>query len=165
MAVLPNYDLQTLFDLREKQKKDAEEVYAKAQQIAAQAKVKLKEMEVELVKMDQFRNAKRLEYGNSIQKQVMTIEKIEVNNKHLEMLENKAKNFTLEIAQQKNVVLQAETIAADELKKVLKATQEFKTLEKHKEKWLKKAQDIQTKKDEDTADDISQAQHFAKMKE
>ena len=165
MASLPAYELQTLFDLREKQKKDAEELYAKAQQLAIQAKAKQKEMEAELVKMNQFRDAKRLEYGNSMQKQVMTIEKIEINNNHLEMLEDKAENFVLEIDQQKNVVIQAEAAAAEELKKVLKATQDFKTLEKHKEKWLKKVQGIQTKKDEDTADDISQAQYFAKMKE
>ncbi|MDA0712673.1 MAG: hypothetical protein O2897_01630, partial [bacterium] len=146
MASLPAYELQTLFDLREKQKKDAEELYAKAQQLAIQAKAKQKEMEAELVKMNQFRDAKRLEYGNSMQKQVMTIEKIEINNNHLEMLEDKAENFVLEIDQQKNVVIQAEAAAAEELKKVLKATQDFKTLEKHKEKWLKKVQGIQTKK-------------------
>jgi len=165
MATLPKYDLQTLFDMREQKKKETEDTYAEAQKKLAAEDKKLKNMQKQLEDMKTLRTAKKIEYTNAMQKEVMTIEKIDINNRHLEMLEKKEEAFKLEIEKQKEMVAQAKKASSEALKIMLKATQDFKSLEKHKEKWLKEVKKAIAKKESDAADEISQAQYFSRMKE
>lgn len=165
MAPLPEYRLQTLFNIRERSKKAAEDVYAKAQKKVAAAESQLSTMQETLEAMKTTKDEKRLEYANAMQKEIMTIEKIDINNLHLKMLVEKEAAFEVEINKQIAVVAQLKKIAKDALDKMLVATQEFKALEKHKEQWLKEVKKGIEKKEDEEGDEISQAQYFSRMKE
>ncbi len=165
MAQLPEYKLQTLFNIRERSKKAAEDAYAKEQKKVAAAENQLKTMQKTLEAMKASRDQKRLEYADAMQKEVMTIEKIDINNRYLEMLVEKEAAYEVEINKQIAVVLQAKKIAKEALDKMLVATQEFKTLEKHREQWLKEVKKGIEKKEDEEGDEISQAQYFSRMKE
>jgi YscO-like protein len=165
MAQLPEYKLQILFNMRERSKKDAEDAYAKEQKKVATAENKLKTMQKTLEEMKATRDQKRVEYANAMQKERMTIEKIEINNRHLEMLVEKENTYEIEINKQVAVVEQAKKVAKEALDKMLKATQEFKALEKHRENWLKEVKVEIEKKENDAGDEISQAQYFSRTKE
>ena len=165
MAKLPEYNLQTLFNMRERTKKETEDAYAQEQKKVAAEEGKLKTMQETLEKMKMTRDEKRMEYANAMQKEMLTIEKIDVNNRHLDMLVQKEAAYEIEINKQISVVEQVKKIAKEALEKMLTATQEFKALEKHREQWLKEVKKEIEKKEDEAVDEISQAQYFSRMKE
>ncbi len=165
MAKLPEYKLQTLFNMRERTKKEKEDAYAQEQKKVAAEEGKLKTMQETLEKMKTTRDEKRMEYANAMQKEMLTIEKIAVNNRHLDMLVQKEAAYEIEINKQLSVVEQVKKIAKEALEKMLTATQEFKALEKHREQWLKEVKKEIEKKEDEAVDEISQAQYFSRMKE
>jgi flagellar biosynthesis chaperone FliJ len=162
MARLPDYRLQALYDMRERAKKDAEDAYAKEQQKVAAEEKKLKEMEDTLEQMKTTREQKRTEYADAMRNEMLNIEKIQINNRHIDMLKEKEVAFIAEIAKQEDTVQKAKDAAEEAKQKMLKATQDFKALEKHREKWLKGVKNAMEQKEEGEVEDISQAQYFAR---
>ena len=71
----------------------------------------------------------------------------------------------MKIEDQKQVLAQAEEVTKEALQAMLKATQEYKAIEKHKANFEKAEKIKIAKAQEDEADDISQAKYFAKLKE
>ncbi len=165
MAAFPRYRLQALFDLRERAKKEAEEFYAKEKQRAEQEEKTLAQMEHRLLEMKAFRAKKNLEYAEQLRSQISTVDKITVNEAHLKSLKAKEESHAVQIDQQKLVVQRAQNDLKIAMARLTKATQEFKALEKHKEKWLKEVKKQMERKEEEAAEDISQAQYFQQSKE
>lgn len=163
MAKLPAYRLQVLFDIREKEKKAKEEAYAakKAQVIAEQKK--LDEMKQKLRDMIAFREDKKREYVDKMRSGELTIGQITGNDRHIEKLKQQENAYQVEINRQMERVADAERECAAALDEMVKANQEFKALEKHKEKWVKGVKKEQLAKEEDAAEDIAQAQYFARL--
>jgi hypothetical protein len=69
----------------------------------------------------------------------------------------------VEIDRQQERVAEAERVAAEAMEVVVKCTQDFKALEKHKEKWAKQVKKEMLLKEEMAAEDIAQAQYFQKL--
>lgn len=159
------YPLQTLFEIRERAKKDSEEAYAKEKQKLDEAEKKLKQMQEQLVQMKAARAQKRAEYFQAMVSQTVKIEAIKFGERYLEMLLEKEQAFTLEIAEQEKVVQEAKVRVKTALDAMTKATEEYKVLEKHKEKWTAKQKKIRERKEESESDDVTQARYNVQSKE
>lgn len=165
MPKLPPYRLQALFDIREKAKKEAEEAYAEKKKAVAEQEKILDEMKQTLREMIQKREEKKAEYAEKMRSGQLNITQIQANDRHIERLKHEEQAYQVEIQRQEERVREAEAEAEKAMEAMLKATQEFKALEKHKEKWLKQVRREQMLKEEDAAEDIAQAQYFQRLLE
>ncbi len=164
MTNLSAYPIATLFDLREKSKKEAEDAYARAKQIENNEKKKLNDMQKQLHDMQTLRVDKREEYTHESQTKLLNIDEIQVRNRHIEKLLYDEKEFEKNVAAQKDTTDKATIAAEAAMQTVLQTTQDYKVLEKHREKWLKEQKKIEQNKEEAAADDIAQAQFFSRHK-
>ena len=108
MAKKPQYRLQTLFDIREKEKKTAEDAYAQKKRQVIEAENTLKEMQNKHAEMISFREAKKLEYAEKIREGGMKINEINANDRHIARLKEEEVAYLGEIDKQKEVVKAAE---------------------------------------------------------
>lgn len=163
MAKGPAYRLQVLFEMREKKKKEAEEAYAEKKKLVVIEQKKLDEMRNKLKEMVQLRIDKKAEYADRTRKGEYTVNQIQQNDRHIERLKQQEAAYQVEIDRQQERVQEAERIAAEAMEVVVKCTQDFKALEKHKEKWAKQVKKEMLLKEEMAAEDIAQAQYFQKL--
>lgn len=165
MAKKSDYRLQVLFEIREKEKEEAEKVYAKKMALVQKEKKKHDAMKEELREMGRTRAAKKQEYSDKMAAGELNITQINGNDRHIERLKQQEQAFSVEIRRQLEVVHEAEAVAEEAKEAMLKANQDYKALEKHKEKWAKKVKREHDMKEADEAEDIAQAQYFKRLKE
>ena len=165
MAKGPAYRLQVVFEMREKNKKEMEEVYAEKKKAVAAEQQKLDEMRNHLKEMIASRQEKRADYAERTRRGEYTINQIQANDRHINRLKQQEAAYQVEIDRQQERVRETERIADDALQEVVKATQDFKALEKHKEKWQKQVKRELMMKEEEQVEDIAQAQYFKRLLE
>jgi hypothetical protein len=165
MAKGAAYRLQVLFEMREKAKTEAEEVYAEKKKLVIVEMKKMDEMREHLKGMVQKRQDKRTEYAERTRQGEYTINQIQANDRHIEKMKQQEAAYQVEIDRQQERIEEAERVAAEAMELVVKATQDFKALEKHKEKWQKQVKREAMLKEEDAVEDIAQAQYFKKLLE
>lgn len=165
MAKQPNYRLQTLFDIREKEKNQAEDFYAQKKKAEHEEQAKLESMKQKHADMIQFREDKKIEYADKIRAGGMNINQINAGDRHIARLKEEEVAYLGEIDKQKEALKKAQREAQDAMDLMLEATKAFKALEKHKEKWQKEVKREQRLKEEDAMDDVAQAQYFAQLNE
>lgn len=157
------YDLKTLYDIRERAKDQAEEVYAKTKAAENAERQKLDFMREKLVEMTYQRKNMSEIYSESTEDGHLNVEDIQKNYLHIDKMKADEESFELEINGQENILAEAEKATKKSLNEMNEKEQEYKAIEKHKEKWLKAQKAIAQKKEEDIADDITQAKYFKKM--
>lgn len=160
MALKNYYRLQTLFDIKKRAKEAAESTYGWAQQAVAAETKKLNEMNERLQELKQVKMATRERYLVEIQGANLAIKHIHCQNIYLAKLDFGIEKYSKEVADQKQKLDDAEQHAADSLESMIFATCEFKTIEKHKEKWAKVERHKILRVEEDSVDEISQTQYF-----
>jgi hypothetical protein len=165
MAKGPAYRLQVLFEMREKAKIEAEEVYAEKKKLVIIEQKKLEEMREHLKGLVQKRQDKKAEYAERTRRGEYTIAQIQGNDRHIEKMKQQEAAYQVEIDRQQERLQEAERVAAEAMELVVKATQDYKALEKHKEKWAKAVKREAMLKEEDQVEDIAQAQYFKKLLE
>ena len=165
MPKQPDYRLQVLFNIREKEKEEAEEVYAEKKRAVVEQEQIRDEMKQKLQDMVAMREAKKLEYAEKMRTGELKITQIQANDRHIERLKHQEQAFQVEISRQEERVHEAQAVADEAMQEMLKATQEFKALEKHKEKWAKQVKREIALKEENTLEDIAQAQYFKRILE
>ena len=165
MAKKPQYRLQTLFDIREKEKKQQKMFTLKKKRKVLEEEQTLKEMQDKHAEMIAMRGAKKLEYAEKIREGGMKINEINANDRHIARLKEEEVAYLGEIDKQKEAVKLAEKAAQQAMDDMLEATKSFKALEKHKEKWQKEVKREQMLKEEDALEDVAQAQYFAQLKQ
>lgn len=163
MAKGPAYRLQVLFEMREKAKEAAEEVYAEKKKLVAVEQKKLEEMKNHLKEMIQKRQDRKADYAERTRRGEYTINQIQANDRHIEKMKQQEAAYQIEIDRQQERVVEAERVADEAMQLLVKATQEFKALEKHKEKWQKQVKRELMMKEEEAVEDIAQAQYFKKL--
>jgi hypothetical protein len=163
MAKGPAYRLQVLFEMREKAKDQAEEVYAEKKKLVVVEQKKLAEMKDELKAMVQRRQDRKADYAERTRRGEYTINQIQANDRHIEKMKQQEAAYQVEIDRQQERVVEAERVADEAMQLLVKATQEFKALEKHKEKWQKQVRRELMMKEEETVEDIAQAQYFQRL--
>ena len=165
MPKQPDYRLQVLFHIREKEKEQAEELYAEKKRAVVEQEQIRDEMKQKLRDMVSMREAKKLEYAEKMRTGELKITQIQANDRHIERLKHQEQAFQVEISRQEERVQEAQAVADEAMQEMLKATQEFKALEKHKEKWAKQVKREQAIKEENALEDIAQAQYFKRILE
>lgn len=165
MAKTPAYRLQVLFEMREKKKKEAEELYAAKKKKVLEEQKKLDEMKQTLKGMVQHRQDKKREYAERTRAGEYTVSQITANDRHVERLKQQEQAYQVEIDRQAERVQEAERVAQEAMDALVKATQDHKALEKHKDKWLKAVKREAAMKEELQVEDIAQAQYFQKLLE
>jgi flagellar biosynthesis chaperone FliJ len=157
------YPLQTLFELREKAKKETEEAFAKAKQKHDAAKQKLQTMQTDLENMIAARKGKQHEYAEGLRQKETQVKTAQVQQQHVKSLMKQEEDQKEAIEKQRDVVSQEREKMKHAQKIMITASQEYKALEKHKEKWqLEKKKRIENKL-EIQADELAQSQ-FLKSK-
>ncbi len=163
MAKGPAYRLQVLFEMREKAKVAAEEVYAEKKKLVAIELKKLDEMKNHLKEMIQKRQDRKSDYSERTRRGEYTINQIQANDRHIEKMKQQEAAYQVEIDRQQERVVEAERVVDEAMQLLIRATQEFKALEKHKEKWQKVVKRELMMKEEEAVEDIAQAQYFKKL--
>ncbi len=163
MAKGPAYRLQVLFEMREKSKLEAEEVYAEKKKLVIIEQKKLDEMKQTLKDMVQARQDRKADYAERTRRGEYTIAQIQGNDRHIEKLKQKEAAYQVEIDRQQERLVEAERVVDEAMALVVRATQDFKALEKHKEKWQKQVKRELAMKEEEQVEDIAQAQYFKKL--
>ena len=163
MAKGPAYRLQVLFEMREKAKLEAEELYAEKKKLVIVEQKKLEEMKQTLKDMVQRRQDRKADYAERTRRGEYTIAQIQGNDRHIEKMKQQEAAYQVEIDRQQERLIEAERVAEEAMALVVKATQDFKALEKHKEKWQKAVKRELAMKEEEQVEDIAQAQYFKKL--
>src|SRR5688572_21868707 len=149
MAKGPAYRLQVLFEMREKAKEAAEEVYAEKKELVVVEQKKLEEMKNHLKEMIQKRQERKADYSERTRRGEYTVNQIQANDRHIEKMKAQEAAYQVEIDRQQERVVEAERVAEEAMALLVKATQDFKALEKHKEKWQKAVKREMMMKEED----------------
>jgi hypothetical protein len=163
MAKGPAYRLQVLFEMREKAKLEAEELYAEKKKLVAVEQKKLDDMKQTLKDMVQKRADRKAEYAERTRRGEYTVNQIQGNDRHIDKMKQQEAAYQVEIDRQQERVVEAERVAEEAMALVVKATQDYKALEKHKEKWAKQVKRELMMKEEEAVEDIAQAQYFKKL--
>lgn len=153
---LPKYRLQTLFDMRERAKKDAEDQYAAEQKKLQDEQKKLQECHEEKQRRIQARLARRNELTQKMREGQMTVQTIQDEYRYLDKMAQDIKVMDDVIYRQQQAVINQEIEVDNAKQVVIEKSRDFKALEKHKEKWEKEVKRERQKKEEDKAEDIAQ---------
>ena len=97
MARSPAYRLQVLFEMREKKKKEAEEIYAEKKRKVAEEQKKLDEMRQKLKEMVAMRQTKKADYAERTRMGEFTVSQIQGNDRHIERLRQTEAAYQVDI--------------------------------------------------------------------
>ncbi|MBI2083114.1 MAG: hypothetical protein HYT76_06050 [Deltaproteobacteria bacterium] len=163
MKISLKYRLQPLLEIKERAKKKAEILLAKAMARLEEEKKRLKKLEEE--KQEIIR--KRKEIRRHLHEHVCTGQaKVKESNfgiNFLKRLEEEEKQKDQQIEQQKQVILDCETQVKRARREYIDAARELKVMQKHKELWRKKLQLFLSRKEEDEMDELGNIIHQGRI--
>lgn len=165
MAKKPDYRLQVLFQIREKAKGEAEELYALRQRELAEQEKILADMKTNLKGMEAARRERKREYAEKLAAGELKITQVTANDRHIDRMKQEELAYSVDIQRQKELLAEFEERVEEAKEAMLQATQDFKALEKHKENWSTEVKRELQLKEEEAVEDISQAQYFKRMKD
>ncbi len=156
MAKQPEYRLQVLLEMRQRKKEEAEKGLGAALAAHKAELDKQQQMEAELARMVQKREQRKREYSEKAMRGAMSARDVAGAQTYLERLEEQEDVQKGAIEAQKGVVAERQREVDAARAALVKATQELKALEKHKEKfvddWKKEVQ----AKEEEVMDELAQ---------
>ena len=126
---------------------------------------KLREMELELERMIQEREAKRREYSEKAMRGEMGPQAVISSNIFIDRLKEKEALQEDAIHQQHDVIRQREDAVDAAREDLILASQELKALEKHKEKWAKEIKAERMRKQQENQDEVAQTLFLRRNKE
>ncbi|MBI5508836.1 MAG: hypothetical protein HY903_08795 [Deltaproteobacteria bacterium] len=156
MAVKPEYRLAALLKIRERKKEAAEHYLAECMKKLKAEVDRLKQMEEELERMIARRKAKAREYAEKTMRGEMSAQDAVSANLFIDRLKELEEAQKNAIEGQKAVVAQREEDVKGARSDLVKAEQELKALEKHKEKWLEQVKKEAEAKQEEIQDEVAQ---------
>lgn len=153
---MPPYRLQVLLDMRKRAEEEAKENFARAMQALREQERILLEMETELERMIEDRKRRRKEYADKLASGEMKITDQSAANRFIERMKEKEQEQRGRIDGQRENVREAEKQLKRMQDALVKATQDLKALEKHKENWQTEVKKERQVKEEDMLDEIAQ---------
>lgn len=152
---MPPYRLQTLIEMRERAKKEAEQAFSDAVKALEKQRAELTRMEQELVTRKAERKQKVMAYLQQIMaKGNAGVSGFNQMNRYEERLKDEEAQLALEIERQKEVVRNAEKRVEQCRYVMAEAAKELKAIEKHKEKWAKQLKEERDKREEMSQEEI-----------
>jgi flagellar export protein FliJ len=156
MAKKPEYRLQTLLEMRQRKKDEAEKILGEALAAHKLELERQKQLELELARMEARREQKRREYAEKSMRGEMAAQDVIGANTFIKRLLEQEEMQKSAIEAQKAVVEYKKKALDAARQAVVTATQELKALEKHKEKLLEEWKKEQQTKEEETMDELAQ---------
>jgi flagellar export protein FliJ len=152
---MPPYRLQTLIEMRERAKKEAEQAFSDAVKALEKQRAELARMEQELVTRKAERKQKVLAHLQQIMaKGNAGVSGFNQMNRYEERLKDEEAQLALEIERQKENVKNAEKRVEQCRYVMAEAAKELKAIEKHKEKWAKQLKEERDKREEMSQEEI-----------
>lgn len=148
---MPAYRLQTLLEIRERAKEQAEQAFAQAMQALVQEREKQQEMEADLERRKAERKEKVMAYLQEVMKKGVGAGGLNMMNRFEERLKDEEAQLALEIEQQKEAVKAAEQVVEQRRFDMTEAAKELMAIEKHKDGWK-----AQVKKEREAREDLAQ---------
>lgn len=154
---MAQYRLQTLLDIREKEKKAKEEALAEAKKNLQREQLKLEELRKQLQDMRDMRQAKHEEFTHKTTTGELGINGWVNAERYLKRVDKQIEEFEEnEIKEQQKVISFAEQEVEWAFEEMLEAMQAFKALEKHKEKWDEEKKKERAQKEALAQEEIAQ---------
>jgi flagellar export protein FliJ len=155
---MAKYRLQTLLEIREKEKKAKEEELAKAQQNLRMEQQKLEELRKQVQDMRDMRASKHQEFVEKTSTGELGIQGWVSAERYLKRVDKEIEEFEeTEIKEQQKVIAFAEQEVEWAYEEMLEALQAYKALEKHKENWQEEYKKEMAAKEELKQEEIAQA--------
>lgn len=161
MSAQPKYRLQTLLELRERKKEEAERHLGACISALEAEKQRLVVLERELERMIARRETKKREYAEKAMRGDLVARAAMDANAYLERLKEHEEAQRDTIASQVGVIEQKKEVVAESRQLLVVAHQELKALEKHREKWQEEARKEREAKEEAALDEVAQTLFFA----
>jgi flagellar export protein FliJ len=159
MSRYTGFRLQTLFNLRERARKEAQEALFAAQQELRRKQEELDKLKTELSEKVTLRDQRRSQYAEQTASGSSTIHNIHIQERHIYALRDKEERVKVSIEEQNSVVETSQRVAQARHLEMLNANREFKSIEKLKERWAMELKKQVERKEEEATDEISQARH------
>lgn len=152
---MPPYRLQTLIEMRERAKEEAEQAFSDSVKALAKEKAELQRLEEELVSRKAMRQQKVKEYLQQVMaKGVTGVSGFNQMNRYEARLKDEEAQLALEIERQRDAVLTAEKLVEQRRREMAEAAKELKAIEKHKENWKKAVKEERDKREEMNQEEI-----------
>ena len=163
---MANYRLQTLLEMRQRAKEDAERRFSEAMQALAKEQKELKRLEEDLERRKQERKEKVQAYlAEIMSKGVVGINAFNSMNLYEERLKDEEAQVALDIERQKEAVKAAERFVEEKRLEMAEAAKELKAIEKHKENWAKEVKRERDMREEMAQEEIGNALHLARTRQ
>lgn len=156
MAVKPEYRLATLLKLRERAKEKAEQYLAACLKALREEQERQREMEEELERMVDKRQAKIREYSEKTMRGEMSAMEVTGAQVYIERLKEQEEAQKNAIEGQRAVVAQKQEDVEGARKDLTTAMQELKALEKHRENWQEQVKKEEQVREEEAMDEVAQ---------
>jgi flagellar export protein FliJ len=161
---VPDYRLQTLLEMRERAKEQAEQAFAEAMTALAKEKDALKKLEDDLVRRKAERKAKIAAYLQEVMSNGVQAGGLSSLNRFEDRLKDEEAQVGLEIEKQALAVQEAEKVVEEKRFAMAEAAKELKAIEKHKEKWVKQVRTERDMREELAQEEIGNALFLARQK-
>jgi flagellar export protein FliJ len=161
---VPDYRLQTLLEMRERAKEDAEQAFAEAMTALAKEKAALKTLQEDLERRKAERKAKIAAYLQEVMAKGVQAGGLSSLNRFEDRLKDEEAQVGLEIERQDLAVKDAEKVVDEKRFAMAEAAKELKAIEKHKEKWVKQVRTERDMREELSQEEIGNALFLARQK-
>jgi flagellar export protein FliJ len=152
---MPPYRLQTLIEMRERAKEEAEHAFSDSVKALAKEKAELERLQQELVTRKAMRQQKVKEYLQQVMAKGATgIGGFNLMNRYEARLKDEEAQLALEIERQRDAVITAEKLVEQRRREMAEAAKELKAIEKHKENWKKQLKEERDKREEMNQEEI-----------
>ncbi|RKH39646.1 flagellar assembly protein FliH [Corallococcus sp. AB049A] len=161
---MPPYRLQSLLDMREKAKEEAEQAFSDAVKALAKEEAEQKRLEAELERRRKERKAKVQEYFQQIMAKGAGINGMNMMARFEERLKDDEAQVALQIEHQKEVVRTAGRLVEQRRMLMAEAAKELKAIEKNKEKFVKQVKKERQDREELQQEEIGSALFLARQR-
>jgi len=160
----PKYRLQVLLDLRERAEQEKKDQLANTKKILFGEQQKAEELRKQHQEMKDNREAKKEENVQKMQNGELGVNEYLNAERYIERLDQEIEDFKGVIKEQDKKVIFAEQEVEWAQEELIKATQEYKALQKHKEKWEAAYKKERKAKEEMQQEEISMTLHMFRDK-
>ncbi len=161
---MPPYRLQTLLEMRERAKEEAEQAFSAAIKALEKEKVELKRLEDDLERRKAERKQKVINHLNEVMAKGAGINGFNMMGRFEQRLKDEEAQVALDIERQKEAVKAAERVVEQRRREMAEAAKELKAIEKHKENWQKQVKAERQQREELTQEEIGSALFQARQR-
>ncbi len=161
---MPPYRLQTLLEMRERAKEEAEQAFSAAIKELEKEKLALKQLEDDLEKRKAERKQKVMAYLNEVMAKGGGINGMNMMARFEQRLKDEEAQVALDIERQKEAIKVAEKLVEQRRREMAEAAKELKAIEKHKENWKKQVRYERQQREEMTQEEIGSALFQARQR-